>query len=87
LLPCNWDPCPDPNNGSPPAYGGGYIPSGRDVTLDSGGLDTVGITVLFAHDWITGILPIGDVSCTDSDGSDCWADTALFRLEPQNFGS
>ena len=85
-LPCNWNPCPDPNNGSPPTYGGGFAPAGRDVTLDSDGLDTVGITVLFAHDWITGVLPIADVSCA-SNGSNCWADTALFRLEPQNFGS
>jgi len=85
-LACNWNPCPDPNNGSPPVYGGGFIPSGRDVTLDSGGLDTVGITVLFAHDWITGIMPLADVTCA-SNGSNCWSDTALFRLEPQNFGS
>jgi len=85
-LPCNWNPCPDPDNGSPAVYGGGFVPSGRDVTLDSGGLDTVGITVLFAHDWITGIMPLADVACT-SNGLNCWADTALFRLEPQNFGS
>ncbi|MFV2000320.1 MAG: TadE/TadG family type IV pilus assembly protein [Acidimicrobiia bacterium] len=85
-LPCNWNPCPDPNNGSPPVYGGGFTPAGRDVTLDSGGLDTVGITVLFAHNWITGIMPLADVTCA-SNGSNCWTDTALFRLEPQNFGS
>lgn len=82
---CDWNPCPDPANASF-QYGGGFLPANRDVTLDGDGLDTVGITVLFSHAWITGILPIGDVAC-NTDGSDCWADTALFRLEPQNFGS
>jgi len=85
---CGWVPCPDP---AVPGYsfGGGFLPSGRDVTLnDTGpnpGLDVVGVTVLFSHDWITDVLPLPDVVCT-ATGTDCWADTALFRLEPQNFG-
>lgn len=93
LTTCRWEPCPDP---AVPgfSFGGGYLPVNRDVTLNSTGpdvgLDTVGVTVLFSHDWLTGVLPIPDVVCTASgsaSGTDCWADTALFRLEPQNFGS
>jgi hypothetical protein len=84
--PCNWFPCPDPDNGSLPAYGGGYLPANRDVTLDSDGLDIVGVTVLYSHDWVTGVLPIPDLICTTM-GTNCWADSSLFRLEPQNFGT
>lgn len=93
LTTCRWEPCPDPNSSTTTNdanYGGGYLPVNRDVTLnDTGpnvGLDTVGVTVLFSHDWLTGVLPIPDVIC-EADGTNCWADTALFRLEPQNFGS
>jgi hypothetical protein len=82
---CDWTPCPDPSKPGW-SYGGGFIPANRDVTLDDDGLDVVGVTVLFSHNWLTGVLPIGDVVCT-STGTNCWADTALFRLEPQNFGS
>lgn len=85
---CRWEPCPDPAV-SGYSYGGGFSPLGRDVTLnDTGpnpGLDSVGVTVLFSHDWITGVLPMPDVVCT-AIGDNCWSDTALFRLEPQNFG-
>jgi hypothetical protein len=80
---CNWTPCPDPDDFE--NYGGGFLPSVRDVTLDSDGLTTVGVTVLFSHDWISNVLPVSDVDC-DPDGNNCWADSALFRLEPQNFG-
>lgn len=83
---CGWTPCPDPNVSGGPHYGGGFVPAGRDVTLDDDGLDVVGVTVLFSHDWLTGVLPLSDVVC-NANGTDCWADTALFRLEPQNFGS
>lgn len=81
---CKWEPCPDPTR-SGWGYGGSFSPAGRDVTLDAGGLDVVGVTVLFSHDWVTGVLPISDVVCT-ATGTDCWNDSALFRLEPQNFG-
>jgi hypothetical protein len=81
---CNWKPCPDPDV-SGYSYGGGFVPAGRDVTLDDDGLTTVGVTVLFSHDWITSVLPVPDVVC-DAFGDNCWSDTALFRLEPQNFG-
>jgi hypothetical protein len=82
---CNWTPCPDPAVSDPPPYGGGFVPAGRDVTLDDDGLTTAGVTVLFSHDWITSVLPVADVVC-DPLGNDCWSDSALFRLEPQNFG-
>lgn len=84
---CKWQPCPDPYNGSPAAYGGDYMPTGRDVTMESGGsLDVLGVTVLFSHDWVTGVLPMADIDCTPT-GTNCWADSSLFRLEPKNFGS
>ena len=83
---CGWSPCPDPDASGGPNYGGAFVPAGRDVTLDSDGLDVVGVTVLFSHDWVTGVLPIADITCTPT-GTDCWADTALFRLEPLNFGT
>jgi hypothetical protein len=81
---CNWKPCPDPDSGNF-SYGGLFLPSGRDVTLGTNGLTTVGVSVLFSHDWITNVLPVGDVDC-DALGNNCWVDSALFRLEPQNFG-
>jgi len=84
--PCKWQPCPDPINASF-AYGGAYVPSIRDVTLESGGtLDVLGVSVLFSHDWVTGALPMSDVVCTPT-GADCWTDSSLFRLEPKNFGN
>ena len=83
---CGWSPCPDPDATGGPSYGGGFTPDIRDVTLDSDGLDVVGVTVLFSHDWVTGVLPISDVVCTPT-GTNCWSDSALFRLEPLNFGS
>ena len=83
--PCKWTPCPAPPAVGSPSYGGGFIPSLRDVTLDDDGLTTIGVTVLFAHDWVTNVLPVSDVVC-DEFGDNCWSDTALFRLEPQNFG-
>ncbi|GMQ94597.1 MAG: hypothetical protein BMS9Abin12_2095 [Acidimicrobiia bacterium] len=89
LTACRWEPCPDPAV-TGYQFGGLFVPTGRDVTLNKTGpdvgLDTVGVTVLFSHDWLTGVLPIPDVIC-EADGDNCWADTALFRLEPQNFGS
>lgn len=84
--PCKWEPCPDPDNGSPAAYGGGFTPAVRDVTLDADGLDVVGVRLLFSHTWFTGVIPIDDVVCTPT-GTDCWQDEALFRLEPLNFGN
>ena len=80
---CDWTPCPDPGGGSP-TYGGTWLPSGRDDALP--GLDVMGVTVTFAHDWVTGgIVPLPDVSCDATPGSGCWEDTAIMRIEPQVF--
>jgi hypothetical protein len=78
---CKWDPCPDSGN-SPILYGGGYIPENRNVVF--GESDVVGVTVLFAHQWLTGALPLDNVTCS-AFGENCWADTAVFRIEPQTF--
>jgi hypothetical protein len=79
---CKWDPCPDPAV-NPIPYGGGYLPENRNVTY--GTSDVIGVTVLFSHYWVVGILPLSDITCT-ANGADCWSDTAVFRIEPQNFG-
>ena len=77
---CDWNPCPDPDAG----YGGWtWDPATRDVALP--GLDVVGVRVTFAHQWLTGgIVPLPNVDCT-SPYTNCWADTAILRLEPQVF--
>lgn len=80
-LPCKWDPCPDPDIvGSPPDYGGLWIPSGRDTTLDpgGGGLDVLGVEVTYDHDPVTNLFSFLDRN---------FAERALVRLEPDTFGS
>jgi len=83
LLACNWAPCPDP--ATPPAiYGGGWDPANRNATV--GTLDVLGVDIYFSHTWIVGsFLPLADVPCTNPPNG-CWSDTALMRLEPQQFG-
>jgi hypothetical protein len=81
-LSCKWDPCPDPTQ-DPISYGGGYVPENRNVTY--GTSDVIGVTVLFSHHWITGVMPLGDITCSPI-GANCWADTAIFRIEPQTYG-
>jgi hypothetical protein len=79
---CDWVPCPDPSRGA--AYGGGWRPDDRDDALPD--LDVMGLTVTFAHQWVTGgIVPLPDVSCDARPGSRCWHDTAIMRIEPQIF--
>ena len=78
---CKWIPCPDPAvTGSPPAYGGGWIPAGRDTTLDpgGGGLDILGIEVTYRHDAVTNLFSFLDRE---------FAERALVRLEPDTFGT
>ena len=81
--PCDWTPCPDPSLGVP-AYGGAWVPSGRDDALP--GLDVMGVQLTFSHTWVTGgIVPLPNVDCDGSPGSRCWADLAIMRIEPQVF--
>lgn len=76
---CGWDPCPDPDEGTP-TYGSpeGFEPCSRDIILDSGGVDTIGVQVQYQHSWITGVLGIPDQT---------WHETARARMEPDLFGS
>jgi hypothetical protein len=61
-------------------YGGPYLPANRDTTLDpsGGGLDVLGIEVLYHHSDITGLIPGVDRDLTER---------ALIRLEPDVFGT
>ncbi|MCB1247385.1 MAG: hypothetical protein KDB69_08970, partial [Acidimicrobiia bacterium] len=79
LVPCRWTPCPDPADGSF-AYGGPWIPSSRDTTLDptGGGLDVLGIEVRYHHTAVTNLIPGVDRDLTER---------ALIRLEPDVFGT
>lgn len=79
---CNWTPCPDPDDGYD-VSGLNWNPEDRNATV--GTLDVLGVRVYFAHNWITGALPMVDVSCS-TPPSGCWADTAIMRLEPQQLG-
>jgi len=75
--PCPWQPCPDPDV-SGWAYGGPWVPSTRDTTLDSDGLDTLGIELTYNHYWISGVL---------GTGPQTWIEDTQIRLEPDTFGS
>ena len=76
---CGWDPCPDPDEGTP-VYGNptGYEPCLRDITLDAGGVDTIGVQVEYTHTWITGVLGLPNPT---------WHETARARMEPDLTGS
>ena len=79
---CDWTPCPDVGNGG--SYGGTWLPSGRDDALPN--LAVMGVTVTFAHNWVTGgIVPLPNVQCDGTPGAGCWEDTGIMRLEPQIF--
>ena len=81
---CNWTPCPDPD---PPVNfdvtGLNWNPEDRSATV--GSLDVLGVRVYFSHTWITGGFPLGNITCTGGV-TDCWQDTAIMRLEPQQLG-
>jgi len=76
---CGWNPCPDPDLGTP-VYGTptGYKPCLRDITLDSDGVDTIGVQVKYTHTWVTGVLGMDP---------QVWSETARARMEPDLFGS
>lgn len=78
---CKWNPCPDPSLG-PVTYGNPATwgdPAGRDTQLDpgGGGLDVLGVEVVYHHSDLTGWIPGIDRNLTER---------ALVRLEPDVFG-
>ena len=80
---CKWSPCPDPALFSPPTYGSPSDwgdPALRDTSLDpgGGGLDVLGVEVVYHHDTVTDIVPFLDRDLTER---------ALVRLEPDVFGT
>jgi hypothetical protein len=80
---CDWNPCPDPDAG----YGSwNWSPADRNVEV--GNLDVMGVEVSFGHSWVVGsLVPLPDVACNNNPTpTNCWADTALMRMEPQQFG-
>lgn len=83
LTSCGWIPCPDPDG--VPYTVPSWDPDDRKTAV--GELDDLGVAVFFSHEWIVGsFLPMADVLC-ESPPTGCWSDTAIMRLEPQQFGS
>jgi len=83
LVPCGWVPCPDPD---PPVNYSSWPWKPEDRNTTVGSLDDLGVIVYFSHEWITGgLLPMSDVPCSNPP-TGCWNDTAIMRLEPQQFG-
>ena len=78
---CKWTPCPDPD--VPPVDTYDWDPTDRNATV--GNLDVLGVRVYFSHEWITGAVPVLDVTCALPPVG-CWADTAVMRIEPQQLG-
>ena len=80
VLPCRWNPCPDPSQPGGPIFGGPWTPDVRDTELDpsGGGVDVLGVEVTYHHDAITGLIPGVDRDLSER---------ALVRLEPDVFGS
>jgi len=75
-------PCPNPSSDTDESnIGGPWLPSTRNVDV-GGTLDHIGVTIYYGHDWVIGgygFLP--DLPC-NPDGSQCWTETSVFRLEP-----
>jgi hypothetical protein len=80
---CDWTPCPNPSSDTDESnIGGSWLPSNRQVEFETGPLDNMGVTIYYGHDWVLGgygFLP--DLPCND-DGSQCWTETSVLRLEP-----
>lgn len=81
---CDWVPCPDNTNLGYASWT--WAPDDRNVEV--GNLDIMGVRVHYAHNWLTGsLLPLPDAACNNgSPPTNCFADTALMRMEPQSFG-
>lgn len=80
---CHWSPCPDP---AEMGAAGPWDPGLRSTSLSSG-LTIIGVRVFFEHEWITSFLGYDDLDCNDGatdPPADCWADTAVMRMEPQS---
>jgi hypothetical protein len=77
---CKWVPCLDPALGPPDYTGQTYAPSTRDTSLDpsGGGLDVLGVKVVYQHNTATNLLPFLNTQLTER---------ALVRLEPDVFGT
>jgi len=78
---CEWSPCPtdESNFGANP-----WLPSLRQVDVVAGPLDNMGVTIYYGHDWVLGgygFLP--DLPC-NTDGSQCWTETSVLRIQPVN---
>ena len=71
---CDWSPCPE----DPLVVRW----TGRDDALPD--LDVLGLQLGYAHNWVSGFLPMNDVTCA-SPGVNCWIESALMRIEPQVF--
>lgn len=78
---CSWTPCPNPASDTDESnIGGSWVPSSRGA--DVGSLDHMGVTIYYGHDWVLGgfgFLP--DFPC-NADGSQCWTESSVFRLQP-----
>ncbi|MGI9666020.1 MAG: TadE/TadG family type IV pilus assembly protein [Acidimicrobiia bacterium] len=80
---CDWSPCPQ---GSTPANYNGWTWRPDERSVKVGDLDTIGVKVYFAHNWITGVIPGGDRDCTRAlRTSTCWIEETSLRLEPLQF--
>jgi len=78
-VPCKWAPCPDPAVAGY-SFGGSWVPTSRDTTLDpgGGGLDVLGVEILYHHTAATNLIPGVDRNLSER---------ALVRLEPDVFGT
>jgi hypothetical protein len=76
---CDWTPCPTTEAN----IGGPWLPSLRNV--DVGDLDHIGVSIFYGHDWILGQVEpfLSDTPC-NFDGTQCWVESAVLRLEPVN---
>lgn len=76
---CGWTPCPVDES----SFGSNlWLPSLRSV--DIGDLDHLAVTIYYGHDWlIQGFGVFSGLPC-NADGSECWVEKSVMRLEPVN---
>ena len=78
---CSWSPCPSPTSDTDESnIGGSWLPSSRGA--DVGSLDHMGVTIYYGHDWVLGGFGFLPVLPCNADGSQCWTETSVHRLEP-----